>query len=250
MAPHPDALQGLRGLAGLALNALLPPRCLSCGATVERPGALCARCWSGIHFLEPPLCELCGFPLEFELGPGALCGACTRHAPAFDRARAVMRYDETSRGLVLGFKHADRTDGAAAYGAWLARAGAGLIAEADLIAPVPLHWMRLFARRYNQAALLARALARRAGRPVAADLLLRRRHTPSQGRLSPAQRRRNVAGAFAVKPSRRPLLEGRRVLLVDDVLTTGATASACARTLRRDGARAVDVLVLARVVRA
>ncbi len=161
-----------------------------------------------------------------------------------------MRYDEASRGLVLGFKHADRTDGAPAYGAWLARAGAELIAEADLIAPVPLHWMRLFARRYNQAALLARALARRAGRPVAADLLLRRRHTPSQGRLSPAQRRRNVAGAFAVKPSRRPLLEGRRVLLVDDVLTTGATASACARTLRRDGARAVDVLVLARVVRA
>ncbi len=239
----------LRGLAGLALNALLPPRCLACRVTVERPGALCAPCWKGVHFLDPPLCELCGFPLEFELGQGALCGACARERPTFDRARAVMRYDDSSRALVLGFKHADRTEGVPAYGAWLARAGTELVAEADLIAPVPLHWLRLFNRRFNQAALLAQALGRNAGVPVVADLLLRRRHTPSQGRLSPAQRRRNVAGAFAVKPSRKPLLEGRRVLLVDDVLTTGATASACARTLRRGGARAVDVLVLARVVR-
>ncbi len=250
MVSHSGLIQGLRGLSGLALNALLPPRCLSCGATVERPGALCAGCWKGVHFLEPPLCELCGFPLEFELGPVALCGACARERPAFDRARAVMRYDESSRALILGFKYGDRTDGASGYGAWLARAGAGLIAEADLIAPVPLHWLRLFSRRYNQAALLAHALGRDAGLPVVADLLLRRRHTPSQGRLSPAQRRRNVAGAFAVKPSRKPLLEGQRVLLVDDVLTTGATVSACARTLRRGGARAVDALVLARVVRA
>jgi ComF family protein len=169
--------------------------------------------------------------------------------PELDRARAVMRYDQSSRALILGFKHADRTEGAAGYGAWLARAGAGLVAEADLIAPVPLHWLRLFNRRFNQAALLAHALGRDAGVPVVADLLLRRRHTPSPGRLSPDQRRRNVAGAFAVKPARKALLEGRRVLLVDDVLTTGATVSACARTLRRGGAGAVDVLVLARVVR-
>ncbi len=160
-----------------------------------------------------------------------------------------MRYDGNSRALILGFKHADRTEGASGYGAWLARAGAGLLAEADVIAPVPLHRLRLLARRYNQAALLAHALGREAGLPVVADLLLRRRRTVSQGRLSPAQRRRNVAGAFAVKPSRKNLLEGRRVLLVDDVLTTGATVSACARTLRRGGACAVDVLVLARVVR-
>ena len=249
MTPLPRPIAGIRGLAGLALNALLPPRCLSCGATVERTGALCAACWKGIHFLASPLCEACGFPLEFELGPEALCGACARERPAFDRARAVMRYDESSRALILGFKHADRTEGAAGYGAWLARAGAGLVAEADLIAPVPLHWLRLFNRRFNQAALLAHALGRNAGVPVVADLLLRRRHTPSQGRLSPAQRRRNVAGAFTVKPRRKALLEGRRVLLVDDVLTTGATVSACARTLRRGGAGAVDVLVLARVVR-
>ena len=249
MTPQSDIARGLRDLSGLALNALLPPRCLGCGTVVARTAALCAACWKGVHFLEPPLCALCGFPLEYDLGPEALCGACVREPPAFDRARSVMRYDEGSRDLVLGFKHADRTEGAGAYGAWLARAGAELAAEADLIAPVPLHWMRLFGRRFNQAALLAQALGRETGLPVVPDLLLRRRHTPSQGRLSPTQRRRNVAGAFAVKAVRGPLLRDRRVLLVDDVLTTGATASACARTLRRGGARAVDVLVLARVVR-
>jgi ComF family protein len=238
-----------RDLSGLALNALLPPRCLGCGTVVAQTAALCADCWTGVHFLDPPLCALCGFPLEYDLGPEALCGACVREPPGFERARAVMRYDEGSRGLVLGFKHADRTEGAAAYGAWLARAGAELTAEAELIVPVPLHWMRLFSRRFNQAALLAQALGVETGLPVVPDLLLRRRHTPSQGRLSVDQRRRNVAGAFAVKGARAARLAGRRVLLVDDVLTTGATAAACARTLRRGGARAVDVLVLARVVR-
>ncbi len=249
MMPQSDIARGIRSLPGLALNALLPPRCLGCGCVVARTAALCADCWRGVQFLDPPLCALCGFPLEYDLGPEALCGACVREPPGFDRARAVMRYDEGSRGLVLGFKHADRTEGAVAYGAWLARAGAELAAEADLIVPVPLHWMRLFARRFNQAALLAQALGRETGLPVVPDLLLRRRRTPSQGRLSVDQRRRNVAGAFAVKGARAPLLADRRVLLIDDVLTTGATAAACARTLRRGGARSVDVLVLARVVR-
>ncbi len=212
MTPQSDIARGLRGLPALALNALLPPRCLGCGTVVARTAALCAGCWTGVQFLDPPLCARCGFPLEYDLGPEALCGACVRAPPGFDRARAVMRYDEGSRGLVLGFKYADRTEGAAAYGAWLARAGAELTAEADLIAPVPLHWMRLFARRFNQAALLAQALGRETGLPVVPDLLLRRRHTPSPGRLSQDQRRRNVAGAFAVKGARAPRLAGRRAL--------------------------------------
>lgn len=244
-----QARQGIRGMAGFALSALLPPRCLACGTTVDHQGALCAGCWSGIQFLDAPLCELCGFPLEYELGAGMLCGACVRERPSFDRARAVMRYNDASRSLLLGFKHADRTEGAPAYGAWLARAGAGLIDEADLIVPVPLYWLRLFQRRYNQSALLAHALGRVSGVPVVADLLLRRRNTASQGRMKATQRRRNVAGAFAVKPARLPMLEGRRVLLVDDVLTTGATASACAQVLRSGGASGVNVMVLARVVR-
>ncbi len=242
-------VRGLGGLPALALDALLPPRCLACGCPVDRRGALCATCWERIDFAAAPHCACCGYPFAFDLGTGSLCGACMRRPPAFDRARFVMRYDDASKGLVLGFKHSDRTEGAPTYAAWLARAGAELLAEADLLAPVPLHRIRLFTRRYNQAAMLCRALGQMSGRPVAADLLVRRRNTPPQGRLSPAARRQNVAGAFAVAPARRGALEGRRVLLIDDVMTTGATVSACAGVLRRGGAAGVDVLVLARVVR-
>jgi predicted amidophosphoribosyltransferase len=175
--------------------------------------------------------------VRVRLGEGALCGACARDRPPYGRARAVLRYDDASKAVVLGFKHGDRTDGAPAYGRWLLRAGAELIAEAELIVPVPLHWLRLFARRYNQAALLALALARLSGVAAAPDLLVRRRATPSQGRLSAGARRR-IAGAFAVRRAPRPAAD-RRVLLVDDVLTTGATAEAWSRALpgRRGGGR-------------
>jgi ComF family protein len=249
MARLDSLVRGLGGLPALALDALLPPRCLACGCPVDNSGALCAGCWERIDFAGPPHCACCGFPFAFDLGAGTLCGACAREPPAYDRARFVMRYGDASKGLVLGFKHGDRTEGAPTFAAWLARAGAELISEADLLAPVPLHRVRLFARRYNQAALLCRSLGRSAGLPVVHDLLIRRRNTPPQGRLSPAGRRRNVAGAFALAPSRRGALEGRRVLLIDDVMTTGATVSACAQVLRRSGAAGIDVLVLARVVR-
>ncbi|MFQ5468038.1 MAG: ComF family protein, partial [Kiloniellaceae bacterium] len=207
-------------------------------------------CWREVQFLAPPHCAVCGLPFAYDPGPDTLCGGCMAAPPPFARARAVMRYDHASRRLVLGFKYRDRTEGAPAYGAWLARAGAEFTPAADLIAPVPLHWARLFMRRYNQAALLAHALGRETGIPVAADLLVRRRYTRPQARLSASARRRNVAGAFALKGARAEAVAGRRVLLVDDVYTTGATVSACARALRRGGAAAVDVLVLARVVRA
>ncbi len=241
--------RGLRRLPRAVLDALLPPRCLACGGSVEAPGALCADCWQGIDFLGPPHCACCGYPFEFDLGPDTLCGACTGAPPAYARTRAVMRYGDVSKGLLLGFKYGDRTDGAPAYADWLARAGAALIADAGLIAPVPLHRFRLFTRRYNQAALLALALSRATGLPVVPDLLVRRRNTPPQGRLSAAARRRNVAGAFAVIPARKTALADRRVLLIDDVMTTGATVEACGRALLRAGASAVDVLVLARVIR-
>lgn len=231
------------------LDALLPPQCLSCRALVDRPGQLCPDCWSRIGFIADPVCACCGRPFDYDLGSGTLCGACVRVPPAYARARSVFRYDDASRPLLLGFKHADRTEAAPALGAWLRRAGSILLAEADLVAPVPLHRWRLLRRRYNQAALLAGALVRGTAVPAVMDLLERRRATPSQGGLSRAQRRRNVQGAFAVRDRHRDRARGRTVLLVDDVLTTGATAEACTRVLLQAGAARVDVLTLARVVR-
>jgi ComF family protein len=245
----PPATPPWRQFARRALDAVLPPQCLRCHAIIDAPGALCADCWDGVTFLAPPLCDTCGLPFEYDAGPGTLCGECVRQAPPFERARAAMVYDVASRDLLLAFKHGDRTEAARAFGAWMGRAGAGLLATADVVTAVPLHWTRLFARRYNQAALLAQAIGRGAGVPVVPDLLLRRRKTPSQGGLGPAQRRRNLQGALAPNRRRAAWIDGRRVLLVDDVMTTGATASASARTLLRAGAAAVDVLTLARVVR-
>lgn len=239
----------LQRAAVAALGVILPPRCLACGDTVRDPGTLCTACWGRLTFLAQPCCAVCGYPFEFDAGPGAICGGCAASPPVFARARAALRYDEASRGLILALKHGDRTDSAPALARWMAGTGRELLRDAALVAPVPLHRLRLLARRYNQAALLARVVAERGERPCIADLLERRRRTPSQGRLSGSARARNVRGAFAVNPARAALLAGRRVLLVDDVLTTGATVEACARTLLRGGAEAVDVLTLARVVR-
>ena len=256
---RPLARSPMRLALARVLDAVLPPRCLKCGLVVATQsgshgggshGTLCPACWQGLSFLGAPCCACCGQPFDFEMGPGALCGACTQAPPAFDRARAVMRYDEASRDLILAFKHADRTSLTPAFAAWLKRAGAELLADADLIVPVPLHWSRLFSRRYNQAALLAMALGDLAGKPVMPDLLIRRRATRKQGHLGRLARQRNVAGAFALHPGRASALAGKRVLLVDDVITTGATVTHCARVLRQGGAAAIDVLALARVIQA
>ncbi len=231
-----------------AIDAVLPPRCLSCGTEIAPGGAVCAGCWRRLTPIASPFCTCCGLPFTIPVeGAGARCGACHAEPPAFDRARAPLLYDAVSRKLVLAFKHADATHAAPALAGWIRRATAPLADEAEVIVPVPLHPRRLLARRYNQAALLALGIGREAGRPVLVDALLRRRATPSQGGLGRAGRRRNVQGAFALRPSAAPAIVGRRVLLVDDVLTTGATVDECARILRRGAAAAVDVAVLARV---
>ena len=210
---------------GGALDIVLPPRCILCGASTEAAHALCTACWSGISFLGQPCCDCCGLPFPYEEGPAALCPQCIAAPPAYDKARAAMAYDDKSRGLVLALKHGDRHHGVPAFGQWLARAGSEMIAESDVIAPVPLHWTRLFSRRYNQSALLAYTLAkayRKQGNTppaVEPDLLIRRRRTPSQGYLSRTARALNVRGAFAVKPKAE--MSGKTVLLIDDVLTTG-----------------------------
>jgi ComF family protein len=238
----------LRRLGRAVVDGVLPPRCLACGTIVDEPDALCSSCWAGMRFFAPPWCAVCGLPFPHPMGEEAVCADCARQKPSWDRARAVMRYDKHSRHLVLALKHGDRTHVARALGRWMGRAGAELLEGADMIMPVPLHWTRLFTRRYNQAGLLAHAVRAAGGPPVMADWLVRRRRTPSQGRLGPVARVRNVRGAFAVR--RGCDVKGKRIVLVDDVLTTGATVEECARVLRRGGAASIGVLTLSRAVRA
>jgi len=238
----------LRRLGRAVVDGVLPPRCLACGTIVDEPDALCSSCWAGMTFFAPPWCAVCGLPFPHPMGEEAVCADCARQKPSWDRARAVMRYDKHSRHLVLALKHGDRTHVARALGRWMGRAGVELFEGADIIVPVPLHWTRLFTRRYNQAGLLAHAVRAAGGPPVMADWLVRRRRTPSQGRLGPVARVRNVRGAFAVR--RGCDVKGKRIVLVDDVLTTGATVEECARVLRRGGAAFIGVLTLSRAVRA
>ena len=235
----------IKSAASLALDQLLPPRCLGCGEAVDAAGRVCVACFQALAFLTPPLCAGCGVPLP--PAAGSPCGACLAAPPPYDRARAALGYNAASRRMLLAFKHGDRTEVARTFAAWMRTAAPDLVAEARWVVPVPLHRWRLFARRYNQAALLSYALVER-GR-VLPDALVRVRPTPSQGALSRAARARNVAGAFRARGADRPRLAGACVLLVDDVMTTGATLEACARALRRAGAARVDALTVARVVR-
>lgn len=231
------------------LDLLLPPQCPSCRALVGEVGTLCPDCWKGMDFLAPPFCSCCGLPFSFETeGEALVCAACLETPPPWRTARSVLRYDEASRGLVLALKHADRTDLVPALARWMARAGGDLLAGCDLIAPVPLHWLRLFTRRFNQSALLAHSLGRIAHKPVLADLMTRTRRTQSQGHLHRSQRFGNVKGAFAVRPRLKPGIHGKNLLLIDDVLTSGATAAECSRVLLAAGAARVDVLSVARAV--
>ncbi len=237
--------------AGCALlDFLYPPLCLSCRTPVGGPASLCARCWRKITFIDGPVCVCCGLPFEIDPGADSRCAACLARPPAFDCARAAMRYDDGSREAILALKRADRLEFAHLFAKWLKRSGQALLDEADVIVPVPLHPIRLFLRRYNQSAILGLRLCELTGKPVDPFVLVRTRATPSQGNMPSAKaRRRNVQGAFAVPAKKRSDIKGRRALLIDDVLTTGATIEACARALRRGGAAKVLVLTIARVAR-
>jgi ComF family protein len=237
-----------RGAGAGALDLILPPRALDekAGGSVQSRG-LSADSWSRIHFIDAPLCDGCGAPFDYDFGPGARCAACLARTPAYDRARAACLYDDASRDLILKLKHADRTDLAPLFARWLARAATDLVADADAIAPVPLHPLRLIRRRFNQAAEIARPMAAATGLAYWPDALKRVRRTQSQAGKSGSGRRRNVAGAFQVPRRWRERVAGARVILIDDVLTTGATAEGCARALKAAGAARVDLAVVARV---
>ncbi|MCB2055607.1 MAG: ComF family protein [Geminicoccaceae bacterium] len=239
----------LARLAGRRLlETVLPARCLACGCMVERQGTLCHDCWSDVAFVTGTVCRHCGLPMQEAGAVAPLCDHCLDEPPAYETARAALRYRGTARRLILAFKHGDRIEGARTFARWMASAGGPMLEGRPSLVPVPLHRWRLVARGYNQSAVLAAHLAAHSRAIFLPDTLSRPQATISQQGLRAHERKENVtAAAFAVAPGRRTALEGRSVVLIDDVLTTGATVSACAQVLLRAGAARVDVLTLARV---
>jgi ComF family protein len=243
-----DAVSGAWAAASrLALDIALPTLCVSCREPVDGEG-VCAECWTKLSFIAPPFCPRLGIPFVYDPGPELLSMEAIANPPAYQRARAAVRYDDVARTLVHALKYQDRTDLAPTMGRWMARAGQELLADADILVPVPLHWRRGWSRRFNQSGALARVISRESGVKVASEVLRRVRATEQQIGLSRAQRASNVQGAFKVAAERNADIAGRRVVLIDDVLTSGATTDACARALLRAKAARVDVLVFARVV--
>lgn len=232
-----------------ALRLIYPPRCIACGVPVAGEFGLCGPCWAEAGFLSGLACDACGVPLPGAGGGAQHCDACLAAPRPWARGRAAMLYGGTARRLVLGLKHGDRTDLARPLGHWLARAAHPLVGPETLVAPVPLHWRRLVARRFNQSALLARAAARELGVEYCPDLLVRRRATRPLEGMTRMQRQATLADAIAPHPRRGARAEGRPVLLIDDVLTSGATLAAATAAALEAGATRVDVAVLARVAR-
>jgi ComF family protein len=237
----------LRSALGLLVDVALPQLCAICREPVEGPG-LCPACWSKLSFIAPPYCARLGIPFPFDGGPGLLSLEAIADPPAYQRARAAVCYDDVAGKLVHALKYGDRLDLAPLMARWMANAGRELIAEADALVPVPLHWRRQWARRFNQSALLAELIAADGRRLVAHGALKRVKATPQQVGLGKSERAQNVQGAFRVPTEGKAEVAGRKLLLVDDVLTSGATVDACARALLRAGAASVDVLAFARVV--
>jgi len=233
----------------VALDLLLPPQCLTCDQPVDTPGQFCPACFEKTHFITAPCCRRCGVPFETagRGGPTGECPTCVADPPPWGEARAALRYDDQAKRLILPFKYGDRVENARALAPMMARAGAVMLREADWLIPVPLHRRRMLSRRYNQAALLARALARSTGRPALLDGLRRVRPTQALAEMSPARRKAEMDSAIAVRPARRLQLQDARVVLIDDVLTSGATARACVEALLAAGTSRVDVLAAARV---
>ena len=232
-----------------ALDLVLPARCMGCATLVEVPGTFCGDCWRQLRFITDPLCPQCGTPFDYEVAPNLRCGACLAKPPPYDAARAVWAYGDAAARTIVRLKHADHTHLARQLAPFMRRTGDPLLGVPDiLLAPVPLHRRRLWRRGYNQSAMLAVALGRLSGCSVKLDLLQRTRATPPQQGLSREARLKNVRRAFRVNPRHADTVRGARVVLIDDVLTTGATAAACAEALRAAGALHISVLTLARVV--
>lgn len=247
-----DPMVEIKGFAKAALNwparLLFPPVCAGCRRHVLQPGVLCGQCWPKLRLLERPWCPVMGTPFIHDMGEGFLSAEAIADPPPFERARAAVAYSGVARQMVQGLKYQDRTDLAPWMARWMLRAGAELTVKTDVIVPVPLHWKRFFKRQFNQSAELARALSSLTGLPFAPSAVTRVKLTRQQVGLERHEREENVRAAFRVPSEEEIAIAGRRVLLVDDVYTTGATVRAVSKALKRGGAGAVDVLTFARVL--
>lgn len=233
-----------------AVDTVLPPRCPVSGDMVDMHGMISAETWKGLEFVSAPFCEKCGIPFDFDVqAEGNICVKCLEKPPAFDTARSALIYNDTSRGMILGFKHGDKIHAAKSFVPWLKRSGQEMIDQADFIIPVPLHRFRLLRRRYNQAAIMGYELSKETGITHAPLALRRIRATASQGHLKTDERAKNVRKAFALRDGYEEKMKDKNIILIDDVYTTGATVSECTKILKRAGAGRVDVLTLARVVK-
>jgi ComF family protein len=238
----------LRGLVTAAVDAVYPPVCSGCGRMVGQHRGVCPSCWATLRLIERPYCEVLGVPFSHDLGAGILSADAIANPPVFERLRSVAIHDGIARSLVHGLKYRDRTDLAVMMADWMIRASDGHVADCDAILPVPLHAFRLWGRKFNQSAELARAIARRSGKPYLPTALIRTKRTVQQVGLGATQRQDNVRGAFTVTEAGKAALFGKRIVLVDDVYTTGATVSAATRALKKAGAADVTVLTFARAM--
>ncbi len=219
-----------------------------CFGNIHENGSICAKCWEKVNFISNPQCEICGLPFDFAAANGSVCAECIREQPKFSKARAVFLYDDASRAMITSFKYKDRIENRIAYAKWMARVGADMLSDADFLIPVPLHFGKLLVRKYNQAGILAHELAKISGKRIIVTGLIRRKYTKTQAGFNRRLRFKNIGGAFKVNPQYQSIFNDKKILLIDDVITTGATANECAKILLKAGAAKVEVLTLAKTL--
>ncbi len=229
------------------IDFLVPPRCANCNQLIADKTGICATCWDDVRFIEQPYCPVMGTPFAVDLGEGTLSTEAIAYPPPFERLRSAVFYDDIARRLISRFKFSDRTDLAPFIADVMERAGRELIDDADIIVPLPLHWRRLLSRRFNQSAYLANLIAERNDIACLPLAMSRIKHTRQQIGLSLSARKANIAGAFVIPAKMRPIIKAQRVLLIDDVYTSGASVKAATKVLLRGGADKVDVLTFAKV---